>query len=257
MKNFAVVLSLCVFLSGCIRAGDYDLLPVRSKIMNAFSGYSIDYFDNEEELVSSQSLREHDYVTNKAVTAGKGEAILSDKTFNKDTYRSLVYRPNKKGVISSTSFSQNLNNKEENEVIGSIKLDGKRYFLLDSGLTDYVFLFDEEGSFYNKAGKIDDGVVKLLDENIFVYPSDLKMQTIAKMRDEISNVKNGYEVKYAGTKLDRIWFDYMEYDEDDNNGGAFERISFPNKPGLIMINGKGLRILKANDAAVTFMILTD
>ena len=257
MKNFAVVLSLCVFLSGCIRAGDYDLLPVRSKIMNAFSGYSIDYFDNEEELVSSQSLREHDYVTNKAVTAGKGEAILSDKTFNKDTYRSLVYRPNKKGVISSTSFSQNLNNKEENEVIGSIKLDGKRYFLLDSGLTDYVFLFDEEGSFYNKAGKIDDGVVKLLDESIFVYPSDLKMQTIAKMRDEISNVKNGYEVKYAGTKLDRIWFDYMEYDEDDNNGGAFERISFPNKPGLIMINGKGLRILKANDAAVTFMILTD
>lgn len=257
MKNFAVVLSLCVFLSGCIRAGDYDLLPVRSKIMNAFSGYSIDYFDNEEELVSSQSLREHDYVTNKAITAGKGEAILSDKTFNKDTYRSLVYRPNKKGVISSTSFSQNLNNKEENEVIGSIKLDGKRYFLLDSGLTDYVFLFDEEGSFYNKAGKIDDGVVKLLDESIFVYPSDLKMQTIAKMRDEISNVKNGYEVKYAGTKLDRIWFDYMEYDEDDNNGGAFERISFPNKPGLIMINGKGLRILKANDAAVTFMILTD
>ena len=257
MKNFAVVLSLCVFLSGCIRAGDYDLLPVRSKIMNAFSGYSIDYFDNEEELVSSQSLREHDYVTNKAITAGKGEAILSDKTFNKDTYRSLVYRPNKKGVISSTSFSQNLNNKEENEVIGSIKLDGKIYFLLDSGLTDYVFLFDEEGSFYNKAGKIDDGVVKLLDESIFVYPSDLKMQTIAKMRDEISNVKNGYEVKYAGTKLDRIWFDYMEYDEDDNNGGAFERISFPNKPGLIMINGKGLRILKANDAAVTFMILTD
>ena len=47
----------------------------------------------------------------------------------------------------------------------------------------------------------------------------------------------------------------MTYDLDDNDGGQFERINFPNKPGLITINGKGLRVLKADDEAITFMIL--
>ena len=95
----------------------------------------------------------------------------------------------------------------------------------------------------------------LLDGELFVYPSDLKIMKIAKIRDEISNVKDGYEVKYAGTKLGRIWFDYLAYDLDNNNGGQFEKINFPNKPGLITINGKGLRVLNANDEAITFMIL--
>ena len=150
-----------------------------------------------------------------------------------------------------------LDNKKEYDVVGWSKVDGVRYSLLDSGLDDYVFLFDEHGNFYNKAGKIDDGVLKILDEEIFVYPSDVKMQTIAKMRDEVSNVKNGYEVKYGGVKLDRIWFDYMDYDQDYNNGGEFEKISFPNKPGLIMLNGKGLRVLKADKDTITYMVLTD
>ena len=49
----------------------------------------------------------------------------------------------------------------------------------------------------------------------------------------------------------------MDYDQDYNNGGEFEKISFPNKPGLIMLNGKGLRVLKADKDTITYMVLTD
>ncbi|MBE6443352.1 MAG: hypothetical protein E7020_01635 [Alphaproteobacteria bacterium] len=257
MKNSIASLLLCVFLAGCIRAGDYDLMPVRSKILNSVNGISIEFNEGGEEFIASQALREHDYTLNKAITVQKGDAILSDKTFNKDTYRTWIYRPNKKGAINNHAFPMKLDNKKEYDVVGWSKVDGVRYSLLDSGLDDYVFLFDEHGNFYNKAGKIDDGVLKILDEEIFVYPSDVKMQTIAKMRDEVSNIKNGYEVKYGGVKLDRIWFDYMDYDQDYNSGGEFEKISFPNKPGLIMLNGKGLRVLKADKDTITYMVLTD
>ena len=255
MRIYVVILSLVVFLTGCIRAGDYDLLPVRKKIFSAVNGYSVDYNESDEEYIGSEGLRESDVVTNKAIAVKKGEALLSDKVFDRDTYRAYIYRPNKKGALNHYTYPIKLDNKKEYNVIGWVNIDGVRYSLLDSGLEDFVFLFDDSGKFYNRAGQIQDGILTILDAEVFAYPSDVKMLKIAKMRDEISNVKNGYEVKYGGTKLGRIWFDYMTYDLDDNNGGQFERINFPNKPGLISINGKGLRVLNADEDSITFMIL--
>ena len=192
----------------------------------------------------------------EGATVKKGETILSDKRLIRDIYRSYVYRPTKKGALQNQAFPVKLDNRKEYSIIGWTTIDGVRYAMLDSGLEDYVFLFDEKGNFYDHAGWIDDGTLKLLEEQIFVYPSDMKMQIIAKFRDEVSNVRNGYEVKYNGVKLDRIWFDYMVYDAWNNDGGQFERISFPNKPGLINIHGQGFRILKADKDTLTYMILT-
>ena len=256
MKNKIVCLVLCVMLTGCLRAGSYDLMPVRKKIFDSINNYPIEFVEQEEELVRSAGERDHNYVLNKAITVKKGEAVLSDKRFYRDVYRSYVYKPTKKGALQNHSFPMKLDNKKEYRIIGWTTIDGVRYAMLDSGLEDYVFLFDERGNFYNRAGWIDDGTLKLLEEQIFVYPSDMKMQTIAKFRDEVSNVQNGYEVRYNGVKLDRIWFDYMVYDAWNNDGGHFERISFPNKPGLINIHGKGFRVLKADKDTLTYMILT-
>ena len=255
MKKHFLILVMFGFLAGCIQAGDYDLMPVRKKIVAAINGYSIDYSEAEEEYIGSEGFRESDVVTNKAITVKKGEAILSDKVFDKNTFRAYIYRPNKKGALEHRSYTVKMDNKTDYELIGWVTIDGVRYSILGSEVEDYVFLFDDSGKFYKYPAKINDGILTLLDGELFVYPSDLKIMKIAKMRDEISNVKDGYEVKYAGTKLGRIWFDYLNYDLDDNNGGQFERISFPNKPGLITINGKGLRVLKADDEAITFMIL--
>lgn len=255
MKNKIVCLVLCGMLVGCLKAGSYDLFPVRKKIVDSVTGYSIDFVDQEEYFVTSKNEREHNYVMNKAITVKKSEPMFADKSFVRNVYASKIYKPNKKGVLQNQSFPVKLDNKKEYKVIGWVNVDGVKYSLLESDLDDYVFLFDEQGNFYKNAGWIENGVLKLLDEEIFVYPSDLKMQSIVKTRDELSNVKSGYEIRYGGADLDRIWFDYMEY--DDQNSGSFEKLSFPNKPGLIMINGKGLRILKADDDALTFMILKD
>ena len=248
---------LCSVLAGCIRAGDYDLAPVRKKIFNTMNGYTIDYKEQREELITRRGEREHDYVKNKAITVKKGDAILSDKFFDRDTYRTYVYKVNKSGALQSHSYPMHLDNKKEYDILGWVTIDGERYSLLESGLEDYVFLFDESGKFYNRSGQITDGVLTILDEEIFAYPSDIRIKQIVKNRDEISNIKDGYEIKYGGIKLDRIWFDYMAYDQIDNNGGQFEKINFPNKPGLIMINGKGLRILNADKDTLTYMILKD
>ena len=256
MKNKIVALVLCGMLAGCLRAGSYDLIPVRKKIADSITGYQIDFVDQEEYFVASKNEREHDYVMNKAITVKKGEPLFSDKSFVRNIYSSVVYKPNKKGVLQNQSFPMRMDNKQEYKIIGWVNVDGVKYSILQSDLDDYVFLFDEQGNFYKKAGWIENGVLKLLDEEIFAYPSDLKMQSVVKTREEVSGVESGYEVRYDGVKLDRIWLDYMVYD-DNQISGNFEKLSFPDKPGLIMINGKGLRILKADNDTLTFMILKD
>ncbi len=251
------ILSLiCLLLvSGCIRAGDYDLVPVRKKILNMVNGYTINFADTEKMLLRSEDRREHNFVLNKALTVKKGETVLSDKFFVVDMYETIAYVPSKKGALQTTTVPTKLSNRQEYKILGTVSVDGAEYNLLPSGLDDYVFLFDNQGNFYNKAGWVDDGTLKLLDEDVFVYPSDLKMKKVIKNSMTSGKVYGGYEIKYGGVKLDRVWFDYLAF-EDDEDAGEYERISFPNKPGLIMINGNGFRILEASDDALTYMILT-
>ncbi len=255
MKNKIVALVLCGMLAGCLRAGDYDLLPVRKKIVDGMVGYSVEFAGEDEKFVESKKEQEKDYVLNKAVTVEKGDSILSNKEYVRNFYSTVVYKPNKKGALQNQAFPMKLDNQKEYKILGWVTIDGVKYSILESDLDDYVFLFDKDGNFYKNAGVMDDGVLKLVDEEIFTYPSDLKMQNVVKTRDEISNVKTGYEVRYSGKELDRIWFDYITYDDDNPNSGHFERISFPDKPGLITINGNGLRILKADKDRLTYMIL--
>ena len=163
---------------------------------------------------------------------------------------------NKAGSLQDAVHQLNIKPRQAYEAKRYIKMDGKVYYILESGINDYVYMFDDDGNFYNYGGLEDDGVIRILDEELVVYPADLKMQKTVQTRDEISNVRRGYEVKYAGNDLGRIWFDYLAYDGSDASG-KFERISFPDKPGLITINGKGLRVVKANDGSITFMVLKD
>ena len=144
------------------------------------NGYTINFADTEKMLLRSEDRREHNFVLNKALTVKKGETVLSDKFFVVDMYETIAYVPSKKGALQTTTVPTKLSNRQEYKILGTVSVDGAEYNLLPSGLDDYVFLFDNQGNFYNKAGWVDDGTLKLLDEEVFVYPSDLKMKKVIK-----------------------------------------------------------------------------
>lgn len=245
-----------VLLSGCVKAGDFDLFPIRKKIISAIKGYSIDDFE-KEIYTGTINVRDNDIVLNKALTVKKGDAIISDKYYNKSQCQQKVFMPNKKGNIQGFAYTLNLDPKKTYEINQTITLNGKKYYILPSEIEDYYYLFDEDGNFYEYAAIKRNNRLNIIDtEDVWVYPADLKMNTVIKNREELSDVLGGFEVKYGGAKLDRIWFDYMEYDGSDNHG-TYERINFPKKPGLITINGRGLRIIRADEDSITYMILKD
>ena len=257
MKKIILCLLVCLNLNACVSAGDFDLLPVRKKVLNLYKGYSIDFYDNEEALVGRERIHENDYRLNKALTVKKGEDILNDTLMDKITYQRFFVKFNKKGSLDNRIYPMNVNADDEYKIVGWTTINNNKYTLLESPLDDYVFLFDEQGNLYEKGGKIVDDRLQLMEDNVFAYPTDLKIKVINKMRDSISNVKNGYQVKYGGIKFDRLFFDYLGFDNEDNTVGEFKQINFPNKPGLIVINGIGLRVLNATDNAITYMILKD
>lgn len=253
MKNLLMIIVVAFALSGCVRAGNFDLLPFRKSIVNYARGYSIHDF-NSEVYKGTDDIRENEVVMNKALTVRKGEAVLSDKLYNKASYEHTAFMPSESGSLQNLVFSLNLDARKTYEVSYWVNIKGTKYYLLNSDLDGYFYLFDDDGNFYNYGGLDKDGILQIMPEEVMVYPSNLKMNKIIKSRDEISNVRNGYEVKYTGEHLGRIWFDYMAYDGSDV-AGKFERISFPNQPGLITVNGKGLRVIKADDNSITYMIL--
>ena len=257
MKKIIVCLLVCLNLSACIYAGDTDLLPIRRKILNTYKGHTIDFYDNKEELIGKERVHENDYMLNKAVTVKKGEDVLSDTIMNKRTYQRFFIKFNKKGSMDNRIYPMNVNADEEYQIVGWTTIDGVKYSLLASPLDDYVFLFDPQGNLYERGGKIVDDRLQLLEDTVFAYPTDLKIKIVNKMRDSVSNVKKGYQVKYGGIKFDRIFFDYLGFDNENSTMGEFKQLNSLNTPGLIVINGIGLRVLNANDNSLTYMILMD
>ncbi len=257
MKKIIVCLLACLNLSACINAGDFDLLPIRRKILNLYKGHTIEFYDNEEALVGKERIHENDYQLNKAITVKKGEDVLSDTLMDKRTYQRFFIKFNKKGSLDNRIYPMNVNADDEYKIVGWVTINNNKYSLVASPLDDYVFLFDEQGNLYERGGKIVDDRLQLLEDTVFAYPTDLKIKVVNKMRDSVSNVKKGYQVKYGGIKFDRLFFDYLGFDNEDSTMGEFKQINFPNKPGLIVINGIGLRVLNASDNSLTYMILMD
>ena len=247
----------CLSLSACVNAGDFDLMPFRKKLINSYRGYAIDFYDNEEVLIGENSIHENDYDMNKAITVKKGENVLSDTIMNKRSYQRFFAKFNKKGALNNNLYPLKINPDEEYTIVGWTTINNDRYTIIGTKLDGHVFLFNEQGELYKNGGKIIDDRLHLLEDIVFAYPSDLKMTVVNKMRDEISGVKNGYQVKYGGVKLDRLFFDYLGYDSDSDVRGEFKQINFPNNPGLIVINGIGLRVLNADDSSITYMILQE
>lgn len=253
MKKICLLAFL--MLVGCVRAGDYNILGFRNEIFTVWNGYKINFYNNEPRLVETETINESNYTPNVAQTVTVGSSVLNNKTYQKTVYAQNYLKANKKGVLNSSSVPVGIYPDKKYEIIGEVSIDGNSYRLVNSELEDYVVLIDRNGGFYNRIGQIKGSFLVLLDTEFFPYPADLKMTEMQVTSSEQTAAVQGFDVKYDGIKLDRIWFTYYEYGDD--NSGTFSNLSFPNKPGLITINNVGFRVLAAGENKITYMVLTE
>ena len=252
MTKILLLLSLSD-LAGCLRAENYDIFGFRNDIFVMADGYRIKFYEQEETLLESKMVEETNFKFNEAQTVDKGYSVLSSKLYRKDIYAQAWVRPNKNGVLSSPGLPCKFSAQEKYHLIGQIEIDGVIYRLVPDQIDNFAFLIDEDGKFYGRGGQIKGNYFILTEGEFFPYPKDLRMEEVNVSRAEQSKPVQGFDVKYDGVRLDRIWFTYLDYEGSDT--GRFENISFPNKPGLITINGINMRVLQADDQKITYMLL--
>ena len=87
MKKLAVLFS-CLALSSCFSAGNHDVLGFRNTFLEYFSTYSISFYGDGNELVSSDYVEENNFKHNVILTAYTGYTVVDTKIYRKDIYRS-------------------------------------------------------------------------------------------------------------------------------------------------------------------------
>lgn len=245
MKKLSVLWGVLMLSScGLMGIGYSDL---------AHNSYAISFRDNTPQLQRVENVQRQSVNPKEVRTAFVGQTVISDSFFSRSVYATDEFMANGDVVMSSASTPISFKNKETKQIIGYVTIDGVTYSLIDCGIKNYVALVKPDGALYKHIGKIDGSRLLLLNTTYIVSNPDFRFLTVKTTRDEASTPTKGYDLKYGGVKLDRVWFTLMTYSSDRD--GGFEEFSFPNNKGLVRIEDISIRILEADEQKIDYMIL--
>lgn len=255
MKKILVLCGL-LYVSSCVYAGEMNVADSRRKWVESFSSYSISYRDNSPKLVKTEEINEKSFKKDEIRTAFKGYSVLSDKTFVRSYYVSEAIKANSNVVFSNASAPYRYKRDEIKEIIGYSVIDGVKYALVGTDLEKFVMLVNNENhQVYDKTAMIKDDRLTLLKQDFISSNPDFRFEPIFNTKTEQGKPIKGFDIKYDGIRLDRMWFVY--YDYATANAGGFKEYDFPNKPGLIRIGDVKIRVLAADNQRVDYMVLSD
>ncbi len=252
-KAFVLCTLLC--LNACVYAGEIDVWSGRRTWFDNFNSYSIDYKNNVRNLVKTENVNEKSFKYNELRTAFKGYSVLSDKTFARSYYVTEKIRAVGDVVLSNVSAPYAYKNNETLEILGYVTIDGVEYSLIPTHLEDFVVLADSKtGKIYEHTGMINKNKrLVLLRQEFVVNNKNFRFEPVFITKTEQSKPTKGFDIKYDGIRMERMWFVY--YDYADATTGDFKEYSFPAKPGLINIRGVKIRILSVDDQRIDYMVI--
>lgn len=251
-KAFVLCTLLC--LNACVYAGEVDVWSGRRTWFDNFNSYSIDYKDNVTKLVKTESINEKSFKYNELQTVFKGYSVLSDKTFTRSYYVTERVRTVGDVVLSNASAPYTFKNNQTYDIIGYVTIDGVQYALIPTQMEDFVVLYDvKTGRLFDQTGMIKNKRLVLLRQRFYSNNDKFHFEPIFITKTEQSKPVKGFDIKFDGVRLERMWFVY--YDYADATTGDFVEYSFPAKPGLVNIRGIKLRILSVDDQRVDYMVI--
>lgn len=256
MKKTFVLCSL-FFLGACVYAGEVDVMDNRRAFFDSFQSYAISVHNSAPKLVKSENVNEKSFRRNQILTAFKGYSVLSDKIFERKYYVAEKMRAVGNVVMSNVSAPYGFKNNQTLDIIGYVKIDGVKYGLLPTNeLPNFVVLYNvENGKVYKHTGQINDGRLVLLRQDFILSNPDFHFEPVFITTTEQTKPIKGFDIKYDGIRLNRLWF--VSYDYASSTSGGFREHDFPNKPGLLTIDNIKIRILRADDQRIDYMVLSD
>ncbi len=252
------VLGLVLCLSGCIYAGEISFLPERDDFIAGLGNYSVEYLDEDgPKLIRTETVTDSNFPPNKMLTAYKGYSIADTKSYTRNYYtQESIVAVSGANLISGLSPLKIEANKKY-DIIGRVEIDDKVYALVPNPEGKDVFLVRNNGTLLNQVGVIRGDKLNLLDTKYEIEPDTFRFDPVTTSKVVQSEMVWGFEIKYAGIKLNRMVFTVMEYNQSGGQSGEFVNYNYPNRPGIIDIRGLKIRVYEANDAKIEYMIVVD
>ena len=253
-----IILGLAVILNGCIYAGEISFLPERNDLIADLSSYHIEYLNKSgPKLVKTETVTESDFAPNKMLTAYKGYSIADTKTYKRNYYTQESILAPTDAELNSEQSPLYIKADKKYNIIGQVEINGLIYAVVPNPNGNEVMLVDNNGYLFNQLGVIRNDRLVLLEAEYIIQPKDFHFEPVTTSKVVQSEMTWGFEIKYAGIKLDRIVFTVMEYNPNNDDSGEFVKYNYPNRPGEISIRGLKIRVYEANDAKIEYMIITD
>lgn len=250
------LLAFCcaVLVSACSLDEGLEFWEKRGAWVESFQTYAIKEWPSERRLVKTSEVNEKSAEPGSIRTVFRGYSLLSDKTFRRSYYVLERVRANMNATLSSVSVPYRFKKNQLADIVGTSNIDGEEYRLIKTDLDDFVLLIDQDGKFY-RSGQIRNGRLAVLDVDYIVSNPDFRLVPVMITSTSQTAPVKGFDIKYDGLRLNRIWFTYFDYSTD--KAGGFQDYSFPKEPGLITLGDVQFRVLQADDQRLDYMLISD
>lgn len=258
MKKIFITLSL-ILLSGCTYfESDHDNYWLNN--VRFYKTREIKYYDPtdgamDEKLTYSTTRNAHNYEKNVIVSANLGQRMVDSKTYSVKNYTKNKIVANMDGELYTINNAVKIKKGDVYEPIGEVKINGNYFMIINPNNDGSLLLVDENGKFLDMICYFYKGDLLMPETKALVTPKGLGIDMDKDVREDVTEPKLQFEIKYDGIENDQVAFIYVDYSNATSSEGYFNRYVFPKENDLIEINGVKFKIMDAYPDRIEYMIL--
>ena len=211
----------------------------------------------QEELLSKETVYRNNYVLNETYVAKIGEPVLRVQAFRKDTFfipEMVLEKP-----VTATVFVSDITlPARKYPIFGIFEKNLETFYVLPK-VNHIYFLVNMKGELQKQflyEIKNSDKVTQFTDVAKFT-PASPKLKMMTRSRQEEVPFLD-FEVVYDGIKNNQIVLFYKNAVPGTNgNSGSFDTLAYPKDSTMISVEGRLLRILRADNEQISFIVVRD
>ena len=226
-------------------------------IHQSAASYSILPPPAETIFTGSETVYQNNYVLNETMLARVGEAVLRVQAFKKDNFVSREFVLEK--PVTATVYSTEMTLPAKKYPIFGIFEQGNETFYVLPKFNHMYFLLNMHGELQSKflyEMKGSDKVTIFPDRAKF-SPSTVRMKRVFTSEQQKLPFLD-FEVIYDGIRNNQIILFYKNAVPGTNGGsGGFDTLAYPADSTMISVEGRLLRILRADKEQMSYIVVKD
>ena len=257
MKKFCLAIC-CALSASCAFIPDFSDAPRSRNAFKAAQTYGLEPFQEETDL-GVKYVHEKNYELNRRYFAAAGEPVVRVLTYTVGEKARNQVSLEKSVVVKAETADFTLPAKTYT-VRGTVKIDGKKYLVLD-GYKKYYVMLDDALRLQNKILYEEEGMFSkrflLLNKKAELSPKD----AFFKRKIDVSSEReliDDYEIVYDGVKNGQLAFFYKRpVLESNGDAGYYNTLYYPKDATMINLGNLMMQIIRADGERIEYRYLKE